>query len=262
MRAAGNKGYYNLALTGPDGQPIPGKEWHFPSVTTILDDVIAKPRLQHWYYTQTINGVVDLFSDGKRRVPTTAKSLRGVLNKEGLSPYSKRDKSAASGTSTHSLFEVLATGGEIERSDATAGILDWWGNRGLTSEDVLATEVPLVSFKYRYAGTVDLIYRDPSTGKIVLCDLKTGANVYWTQFLQGEAYRQAWEEDGGSVDLVSVLHCPPGGGFRECIAPEVTFETFRSALDIWYALPDNWRPEDLDEPAEEDEDGSEAGEGA
>lgn len=259
-RAAGNKGYYNLGLLGPDGQPIPGREWHFPSVTTVLDDVIAKPRLQHWYYTQTIEGVVTLFAGGKR-VPSSGKTLRGMLNSAGLSPYSKRDKAAKAGTATHTLFEVLQGGGSVVRDTATAGILDWWDAKGLTPDDIIATEVALVSFEHRFAGTVDLIYCDPATGRTVLCDLKTGANVYWTHFLQGEAYKRAWEEEGNEVDLVSVLHCPVGGTFRECIAPEVTFSTFKNVLDIWYSLPSNWKPEDLEDPIIEEviDDGGQVG---
>lgn len=261
MRLAGKGRHYKLAILDPKGKPTE-HEYLFPSVTSVLDAVVAKPKLMHWYYAQALLGTSELLKKYGGKMPTDVKSIKELMAIEGHSPYRKRDEAASRGTDVHSDLETLCAGGEITVTPGNIGVVNWWNDKGLTPSDIIAAEVPLISFKYRYAGTVDLIYKDPATGKTRLTDLKTGKYVHWTHFVQGEAYRQAYEEAGGWVDEVTVLHTPPmpndqflaaaqqaadgNRGYEEKVSREVTFETFEQILGIYNWLPDDWMPEDAE----------------
>lgn len=253
------KSVYRLALLDANGQPT-AHTFDFPRVTGILDAVVAKPRLQDWYYRKGIEGLVELRKKYGEKLPKDMDSVRSLLYSEGLSPYSAKKKAADTGRSLHKMLESLAGGKRpVPDSDLGKALLSWWDSRGLSAADVVALETPLVSFRHAYAGTVDLIYRD-STGQLVLTDLKSGNYVYWTHFLQGNAYKQAWEENGGeAIGRVSVVHVnmekvKNDEHWEEVVAPEVTFETFEHVLKIYRELPTNWKPTDIPEE-QEDEDG-------
>jgi hypothetical protein len=234
------------------GWPEPGHEFGLPSVTSILDAVIAKPRLMHWYYTKGIEGVADLLKKYGPAMPREAASIKALLKAHKLSPYAYRDAQGVKGNKGHSDLEALVAGKRPALSAENEGLLEWWDNRGLHPSDVVASEVPLASFAHGFAGTVDLIYKDPETGRIVLCDLKTGKYISWTNQLQGVAYKIAYEEQGGVVDMVSILHVRPQGDslgkktWVEKTDPSITEQTFLSALNIYQALPVNWKPEDVE----------------
>ena len=73
------------------------------------------------------------------------------------------------------------------------------------------TELPLVSEKYRFGGTLDCI--GFVKGKLMVADWKRADRVYVDQLLQLSAYREMWNEvyqdqqiDGASVVL---LGCDP-----------------------------------------------------
>lgn len=246
-RLAGKARHYTVGIIDHQGNAT-NHTWDFPSVTSILDAVVAKPKLMHWYYSTALKGMAQLVQKYGGKLPGDYASLKSLMGSEKLSPYSQRDKAASTGTDVHEDLERLAAGEVVERTSENAGLLDWWAERGLTPADVIATEIPLVSFKYRYAGTVDLIYKDPSTGKVRLCDLKTGKYVHWTHFVQGEAYRRAYEEEGGWVDEVTVLHCPAAqeGVYTEKVSTEIDFSVFESILGIFNWLPEDWLPEDAE----------------
>lgn len=260
-RLAGKGRFYTLALVDHQGR-VTDYKYEFPSVTSIIDAVVAKPKLMHWYYAQAITGTSELIKKYGGKLPSDPKSLKQLMAQEGHSPYKKRDDAASRGTDVHKDLETLAAGGSIEATPANIGVINWWRDRGLSPEDVIACEVPLVSFEHRYAGTVDLVYKDPETGKVRLADLKTGKYVHWTHFVQGEAYRRAYEEAGGWVDEVTVIHTPPvpddlflamaqqaatgKPGYEEKVGKDVTFETFKAILEIYSWLPDDWMPEDAE----------------
>jgi len=253
-RLAGSGTHYKLALLDHDGKPTE-YEFEFPSVTSIIDAVIAKPRLQHWFYSETVKGLSTVIGKYGAKTPSDEKSLKSLLKTEGQGPYAKRDAAGKKGTDVHEDLETLCAGGDIVETDENFGLGQWWMTKQLKPEDIIASEVPLVSFKHQYAGTVDLVYRDPKTGKLVLCDLKTSKYVFWTQFLQGQAYAEAWEElFGERPQVVSVLQVRPAGsgegelmdGYQEFTDEEVSFDIFKNALDIYRMLPDNWLPNEME----------------
>lgn len=262
-RLAGSGRNYTLAILDSNGN-VTEHQYPFPSVTSILDAVVAKPKLMHWYYSQAILGMGELIRKYGGKLPADFQSLKQLMGQEKLSPYSKRDSAATRGTDIHKDLELLVKGSKVEPTPENIGVLNWWKDKGLSPEDVIACEVPLVSFKHQYAGTVDLIYKDPETGKTRLTDLKTGKYVHWTHFVQGEAYRQAYEEQGGWVDEVTVLHTPPmpedkflaaasqasgalpEKGYTEKVARDVDFSVFKAILEIYRWLPGDWMPEDAE----------------
>lgn len=262
-RLAGKGRVYTMCILDHKGNPT-DYTYEFPSVTSILDAVVAKPKLMHWYYSSALQGMGELIGKYGGKLPQDFTSLKQLMAQEGHSPYSKRDSAASRGNDIHADLEALAKGETIVGTAENRALVNWWRDKGLTPADVLETEVPLVSFKYRYAGTVDLIYRDPATGKIHLCDLKTGKHIQWTYFVQGEAYRQAYVEAGGHVDEVTVLHTPPmpsdpivsaaqqaeGSspvrGWTEKVARDIDFSCFEAILNIYNWLPADWMPDDLD----------------
>lgn len=242
-RIAGNKGYYPVSLLDVDGNPI-GPVHKLYSVTTIIDKVVAKPALYGWYWKITMEGVSKLATKYGSSLPADLESLKSLMSTEGLSPYKVRNVAGASGTRVHEDMEKLCKGKVVKQTDTNAGLLAWWETRNLTKNDILACEYPLVSLKHELAGTLDMVYVDPSSGATVLCDLKTGF-VAWTAFVQGNAYKMMADDANlfGGIDRVSVLHVRPLTegkllhGWEELVAPDVGVDTFIHIKAIFDALP-------------------------
>lgn len=248
-RIAGNKGTYRIALLDHEGNPT-GNNWDFPSVTHVLDNVVAKPRLLYWYYKKAVAGASEVIGRYGAKTPSDPESLHQLMRQHGLTPWAYRDERAGVGKGVHDDIEKIVVGKDVTPTVDNEGFQNWWAARGLSPADIIATEVPLVSFKHRYAGTVDLVYRDPESGKVVLTDIKTGKYIHWTHLAQGQAYRMAWEEENDEpIDKVSVLHVRPvaelNNGWEEKVSEAVTPETWLSILNIYHSLPSNWKPEDI-----------------
>src|SRR5215210_6744886 len=109
MSVAGNSASYRIGLLDSNGQPT-GVTWDFPRVTSILDAVIAKPKLLGWYYSVTVDGVEELFKRyGPMGVPQTATEIKKVLRSNRLTPWHSRDSAGSAGTDLHKKFEGLVT---------------------------------------------------------------------------------------------------------------------------------------------------------
>lgn len=247
MAKSRSSGRYQVALLGPEGNHE--QVWELPSVTEILDAVVAKPKLLHWYYTHTVEGFAELAKRFQPHLPTDAKSLKSLLSTEGLSPYAKRNAAAEAGTAVHKDLERLVAGKRPKPTPANQGLLNWWDER---QPEVVATEYRLVNFKRWYAGTVDLIYRRGD--ELVLCDLKTSNNLHWAQWVQGAAYALAWEEAGNpEIATVTILHVRPvseliNGWTEQVIAPkDELVRAWLAIKEIYDMLPWDWYPEDVDD---------------
>lgn len=241
-RIAGNKGHYTLGLIDAQGAPT-GHIFPFPSVTTIIDAVVATKKLHHWYYTQTVKGVVELLGKYGSNLPTDEASLRSLLTTEGLSPYGVRNKGGERGTSIHDDLEKLVAGKKPRKTKTNAPLLAWWEEKGLKPADIIATEAPLFSFKQGYAGTLDLVYKDPNDGATVLADLKSSKYIVWTHFLQLRAYEMAWLEMGGQpIDRSTIIQASPAleRWSEHMLTDEVPADLFQKVLDIYKSLPYEW----------------------
>jgi hypothetical protein len=188
-----------------DGDKVDG-------VTTVLN---ALPKqLTQWSSDQAANYAVEHWDELAeepltRRLDRIRFAHRDALRTAGLR-----------GTQLHGYGERLVAGEAVEIPDehrgpaeAYARFLDRW------QIEPIATETPLASTRFRYAGTADLWARVGARDHArALVDLKTGRNVYESTVLQLAAYRHTdlWQPDGPDseaetpeVDLVYVAHVLP-----------------------------------------------------
>jgi len=257
-RLAGNSKHYTIEyqvqVLDSKGKPtkyVGAVNDKFLSVTSVID-AIEKPALRDWFYKQGIQGVSELLTKFKDKTPHDYDSLISLMKTQKKGPYYTRDTAAKRGTDIHETFERLLKGENIEVDDDNYGLVSWWSHRGLSPDDIIASEVQLVSLRHRTAGTVDVIYREPETGLVVCCDLKTGRTVQPTYFVQGEAYKMMVAETpwlDTTVDKVTVLHVRPPDelpdGWKEYSYPEITEASFLAALELYRALPHAyWNPEE------------------
>lgn len=163
-----------------DGKRVPG-------VTTILSRFKDSGGLIHWAWEQ---------------------------GRDGKDYRESRDQAASAGHIAHAMIEAHIHGEQFsEPSLADLGLpdspegeeqweeamskakhayeqfLEW---RESTKFEIIATEVPLVSERYRFGGTIDAIA--VINGKVSLLDWKSSNAVYGDYIVQVGAYRQLWEE--------------------------------------------------------------------
>lgn len=229
-----------MAVTNPDGRTF---TTYFPSVTTILEKVLAKPALAGWYYKQAVEGVANLLRKYGDQTPSDLPSLHSLLSSEGLSPYAQRDEATDHGTKVHKALERLAQGRKVAARPEVESLLEWWD---IPKDKVVATEKVAVSFRHQYAGTIDLMYCDMDPDHLTLMDCKTGKNIHWENVLQLEAYALAWEEMyGRKVSTLKILHLPRLGGCYEYDFPAGgERDTWLDIVRIFYRFPqkDAWKP--------------------
>ena len=161
----------------------------FVSVTTVLG-VIEKPALRYWATKQVY----------------WAMALDPSLSeKEALAaPFRKSKNAMRRGTLVHSMVEAykhnqeyVDTIAEPIRKYAQA-FYNWVTDNSI---EVLVQEKSLVSRRYCYAGTFDLLVRFKNSGRVLVVDIKTGRSIYEEVFLQLSAYKHALEENGVFAEL-------------------------------------------------------------
>jgi len=145
-----------------------------PGVTTILS-LLAKPAIIHWAWEQGC---------------------------QGLDYRKVRDKASDIGTLAHYLIECEIKGEEPDTSEysekdidkaenAFLAWLEWKDSKGKI--ETIASEIPLVSERYQYGGTLDWVLRQ--NGNIILVDFKTSNRVYDEMTYQLAAYKHLWNEN-------------------------------------------------------------------
>src|SRR5690606_23091893 len=72
------------------------------------------------------------------------------------------------------------------------GFLRWMQDSHPT---IIEHERTVVSKKYGYAGTLDMLVTLNGNGQKIVVDVKTGKDIYSEAFLQLSAYRQALKEE-------------------------------------------------------------------
>ena len=134
-----------------------------------------------------------------------------VQGRNGKDFRETRDAAANSGTVAHAMIDAEIRGKPFEPNGIPRDILDKaesaylnfleWSKRNELK--VLATEVPMISERWRFGGTPDCIAY--VCGKLALLDWKTGSGVHDEQLIQLAAYKELWEENNP--------HEPIQGGF-------------------------------------------------
>jgi hypothetical protein len=196
------------------------------------------------------------FTEDGKRVPgvtsiTGFYKTRPLLiwaNNEGLAGRGideKRDQAGEAGAFVHQWIEDHIHGRQSNRekvweasnetiAQANAGFdafLEWAEQVKLT---VLETEVPLISEKYLYGGTLDALAL--VGGKLMLLDWKTSGGVYSSMLAQLGAYRQLLRErDEEAPDSAQLLRLgKTHGDFHAHSYPA-------SVLDLGWRLFLLWR---------------------
>jgi hypothetical protein len=187
----------------------------YVSVTTVLN-VISKEFLMYWYGKQIYLAMVIN--------PT-------ISQKEALAaPYKITETAQDRGSKVHLIAESYektrkALDGLKEdiKPYATA-FYDWVEENNM---ELVEHERTVVSKKYKFAGTLDLLARNKKTKKLYLIDLKTGKAIYPQAFLQLSAYKQGLLEEKVKVDKIAVLLLKENGKYK--------FEEGESNLDVFLA---------------------------
>src|SRR5688572_15868441 len=160
-RGSGRPGSYLTA----DGKRV-------PSVTTILSRFKDSGGLLHWANAQGLEGL--------------------TLNEARKAPQD-------TGTLVHKIIEAEIHGDERpevpeEYAEGVASAYGAWRS-WMESYDmeIVATEIPLVSEVHRFAGTIDLVFRD-AKGRLAIGDVKAANSIYTDYLLQMAAYGELWNE--------------------------------------------------------------------
>lgn len=226
-----NRGRYHSYVDTDTGEKIPG-------VTTILGDGLPKPALINWAANTTAEYAVDHWDELADLGPSAKlKALKDAR-------YADRDAAGKRGTEVHKLAERLSRGEEVDVPEAVRGhveacvrFLDDWDVQPLLVEAVV------VSYRYRYAGTLDLI-ADLADGRRLLLDYKTArSGVFPDNALQLAAYRYAEKYRGSNtspeeqlpdVDGCAVVHIRHDGYSLIPVeaGPEI-FRTFLYVQQLW-----------------------------
>lgn len=260
-RAAGDGSHYTWVLRDlSTGKYDNSCTISLPSVTTIISKVLAKPQLVPWTYRETrdaISGLVNLFistypNDLDELIDVLADSdmLEAYLKENKLRPEDQTRDAQDRGKKAHSMLErmgELALSDDDSAADALAArILEkdtytpfdkasagWWLDR---KPSVVASEERLMSLRYQYAGSTDLIWRD-SDGALVVSDLKSRKahlDAYDSDHIQAAAYAIAFEEMTGQVvDRETAIIVRDDGTWDEYVPAFDARATWLSILDTY-----------------------------
>ncbi|MBE3126178.1 MAG: hypothetical protein IMZ57_11050 [Acidobacteria bacterium] len=164
------------------------------------------------------------------RVPGVT-TILGVLSKPALVPWANRmglqgidttkyvDALAAVGTAAHAaciadlrgedvdaVFKPLGADTRTLAENCYLSFCSWLKNHIV---EPIALELPLVSEKYGYGGTLDILAR--VDGRIEIVDLKTGKAIYPDYFRQVAGYWNLVIENGivsDPIDQFRILNIP------------------------------------------------------
>lgn len=196
-------------------------------VTTILS-VLAKPALIKWANNLGLEGIDSShYTDTAARIGTLAHHIIQVELENQKSGNILADKLIEPDTSMYGKTE-------IEKAYKSVASFTAWQKQHDIS--VIETELQLVSEKYKYGGTIDLLAI--VDGKITLVDFKTGSGIYPEHYYQICAYRQLLKE-WRDLDITQarILNIPRGGidKFTEMVYNEFTigWEIFKCCKKIY-----------------------------
>lgn len=246
-RKAGDTATYRWVLMDKSQDPpvpLPGvTDIELPSVTTIIKATMAAPALLGWTYRTTLESVDMLheYYDSIRYY--REHDLDALLEVNRLRPDDIRDEAAERGTATHSYLEALASPTAEEDEErfwlATPyiqAVKDWWEKEQPVVE---SSEGTVVSLKYGFAGTLDLVWSGRH-GAFRLTDLKTRkegfTDPYISDLVQLDGLRIAWEETTGvPIGSTSVLVAREDGTPLEVVR-NVPRGIFLKVLDLYNAV--------------------------
>jgi hypothetical protein len=221
--------------------PAGGNRVRFPSVTTILGDVMPKGALLDWYEAQGAEAAATLAKKGalKGVDPTMAVE---VTRAAGMSARETAKRAAKRGIAVHAILQRYAESGEVPNpSDYPA---DYRGYiRGLIKWLLHADPVPsaverLVAHPEQgYAGRMDL--RASIRARDTVVDLKTNRRcvIYREAALQVTGYAYGDMACGAPApDQLLLVAVGPDGSFAEAQPGYGTDAAWHEALRFYRTL--------------------------
>ena len=199
----------------------------YVSVTNVLS-VIDKPALRWWFGHEIYLAMV--------KNPTLAEQ------EAMASPYQKSDSAKTRGTTVHSIVEAYTHTKEhiktipTEFAGYAKAFYNWVEDNDI---EIQEHEHTVISKKYGYAGTLDLLVKNRQSKKTFIIDVKTGKDIYPEAFLQLSAYKQALSEDNHHVDHTAVLLLNEEGTYRFGQG-EDELEAFLACKRLW-----EWKNKEL-----------------
>ena len=204
----------------------------YPSVTSILGTVVAKPGLISWAAKVSAAAAVDEYD--------ASGNVARSLAKGAAAPNAGRDAGGARGTDVHRVLHHLGLGMPLPSVSPpakpyVASLCDWWDE---AKPEAALAEATVVSKAHGYAGTLDAIWRMPD-GRTLLADAKTSAYRSAEEGMQLAAYRYAdvvAMPDGSEVALpdcdgAAILAVSPDGcELIDVDADEEAWIAFRAAV--------------------------------
>lgn len=160
-------------------------------------------------------------ADGKRLPGVT--TITGVMDKPALVPWANKlglqgiesrnyvDILAGIGTLAHAMVSEDMGGDPVNKDiyskedislaeNSFIKYLDWRKAREI---EVIGTEMQMVSEKYQYGGTCDILAK--LDGELTLIDVKTCKGIYSDHFTQVAGYSIALEENGHDIKARGIL---------------------------------------------------------
>ena len=209
-------------------------------------------------YTRTLKAHTRYQNAAGRRIPGVTTILKNIgwntdvlvnwakrTAAEGLDPDRIRDASAALGTTAHYLVECWATDSEPDLKEVAPIHLQFalaafdnfkqWADAYECTP--YGTEIPVISERYQYGGTVDLVA--DVGGVRTLLDFKTSKGVYAEHKIQVAAYAMAYNEEHPAEPIMALCVLQLGRERGDFTAHAVTDkewevgqEAFVRALDL------------------------------
>jgi len=238
----------------PDGRWYEYEGKKNPSVTTLIN-IIAKPSLVFWSANQerilALEAAVDFYRELSGASEAAGKEyLKQLETRMGYKRAHQRllEEAGDIGTQTHNrieweLREELGLNSEFDArpeltsTGAEKAYNEWKKWRKDVNLKVIAVEQMIISEKYGYGGTLDLLAE--IEGVLTVPDWKTGKRIYAESFLQNAAYRQAVREMGigdpkkGIIVRLPKLEDDPGFEVADAGDEEYNFKIFLNTRELW-----------------------------
>lgn len=134
-----------------------------------------------------------------------------ALGKEGKSHTEERDKAADAGTACHDMAECYGRGtvfdpspykpDALQKAEGAFKAFSAWANQ--TNLKIAEAELPLISERYRYGGTLDCMLIND---QLALGDYKTSNSIRVGMLCQLAAYKNLWEENRPERPITGGFH--------------------------------------------------------
>lgn len=203
-----SKNKIHIRYKTKDGKVVPG-------VTTVLG-ILNKPALMHWAWDLGIKGIdYRKFRDDKADIGTLAHYLI-MCHLQGIKPD----------TSDYSANQI------DKAENAVISFYEWEKEH---KHKPILIEEPLVSERYGYGGTCDLLTEVGN--ELWLVDFKTGKALYKEFTMQVATYFHLLKENGYAADSIKILRIgrDETEGFEEKTIKdcETGWQIFLRCLDIY-----------------------------